>query len=256
MAQAAGYREWQPADGLDRHLVCTWAGRLGSDGTPFADRVLPDGCVDIIWDGARLFVAGPDTGPVAIAPEPGGFYVGARFRPGMAPTVLGVPASELLDLRVDASAIPNLAAAATALSGRLHEAASLRQAALVLESALLGRLPDARRPDDLVEAAVTILGDGAGLPGSPVAGLAGELGVSERQLHRRCTAAVGYGPKTLDRVLRFRRFLALVDGRPPSGLADLAAAAGYADQAHLTRECGRLAGVTPSRLVPRLTSAA
>jgi AraC-like DNA-binding protein len=256
MSQAAGYREWQPGEGLARHLICTWAGRLGADGTPFVERVLPDGCVDIIWDGARLFVAGPDTGPVAIEPEPGGFYVGARFRPGMAPTIVGVPASELLDLRVDAADIPHLAGAAAALSGRLHETRSLRQAALVLESAVLHRLPDARRPDDLVEAAVAILGDAAGLPGSPVAGLADELGLSERQLHRRCIAAIGYGPKTLDRVLRFRRFLALADGQPQAGLADLAAAAGYADQAHLTRECGRLAGVPPSRLVPRLTSAA
>ncbi|MGH9035446.1 MAG: DUF6597 domain-containing transcriptional factor, partial [Acidimicrobiia bacterium] len=101
-AHEAGYREWHPAEVLSRHLVCTWAGRLGSDGTPFTDRVLPDGCVDIIWDGARLFVAGPDTGPVAIAHQPGGFYVGARFRPGLAPTFLGLPASELLDQRVAA----------------------------------------------------------------------------------------------------------------------------------------------------------
>jgi transcriptional regulator GlxA family with amidase domain len=89
-----------------------------------------------------------------------------------------------------------------------------------------------------------------------VAALARDLGLSERQLHRRCTAAVGYGPKTLDRVMRFRRFLALAARQPQIGLADLAAAAGYADQAHLTRECGRLGGVAPSLLVPRLASAA
>ncbi|MGH9282966.1 MAG: DUF6597 domain-containing transcriptional factor [Acidimicrobiales bacterium] len=258
MAQAAGYREWRPAGGLARHLVCTWAGRIGSDGTPFTDRVLPDGCVDVIWDGTRLFVAGPDTGPVDITRQPGAFYVGARFRPGLAPTVLGLPASELLDLRVDATDVPGLTSGAAALADRLQAATSLRQAGLVLESALLDRLPRAGPPDDLVEAAVAILraGSGAGEPRPPVAALADHLGLSERQLHRRCTAAVGYGPKTLDRVMRFRRFLALADRRPDTGLADLAAAAGYADQAHLTRECGRLGGVPPSLLVPRLASAA
>jgi AraC-like DNA-binding protein len=50
------------------------------------------------------------------------------------------------------------------------------------------------------------------------------------------------------RVLRFRRFLEAVD-RGEADLASLALDAGYADQAHLTRETARLAGVTPLELV-------
>jgi AraC-like DNA-binding protein len=291
MAQEAGYREWRPAEALSRHLACTWAGRLGSDGTPFTDRVLPDGCIDIIWDGARLFVAGPDTGPVALARQPGAYYVGVRFRPGLAPTFLGVPASELLDQRVDAGDL--LGHPTAALLERLQGDAaaylrpalprgepeegtsggSLRGMARVLESAMVRWLPGAKAPDPLVEAAVAALGGDAFRPRPPVGALAAlggdafrprppvgalaaDLGMSERQLHRRCTAAVGYGPKTLDRVLRFRRFLALAAGDPGAGLAGLAVAAGYADQAHLTRECGRLGGAPPGRLVPRLAPAA
>ena len=89
--------------------------------------------------------------------------------------------------------------------------------------------------------------------------VAGEIGLSERQLRRRCQDAVGYGPKTLQRVLRFRRFVSRIDADPhapgslPAGrderdLATLAAQAGYADQAHLSRECHRLAGLTPAAL--------
>jgi len=60
---------------------------------------------------------------------------------------------------------------------------------------------------------------------------------------------VAYGPKTLQRVLRFRGFVSRVDARPAVlDLATLAAEAGYADQAHLTRECGRLSGLTPAAL--------
>jgi transcriptional regulator GlxA family with amidase domain len=76
--------------------------------------------------------------------------------------------------------------------------------------------------------------------------LAEELGLSERQLRRRCMAGVGYGPKTLQRVLRLRRFLR-------AGADELAKAAfdaGFADQAHLTRECRRLTGLPPSALRP------
>lgn len=77
--------------------------------------------------------------------------------------------------------------------------------------------------------------------------------------HLMCTWAGRLGsdgtPFT-DRVLRFRRFLALAAREPGAGLAQLAAAAGYADQAHLTRECGRLGGAPLGRLVPRLVPAA
>jgi AraC-like DNA-binding protein len=83
------------------------------------------------------------------------------------------------------------------------------------------------------------------------AALTRELGVSERQARRRFVAAVGYGPRAYRRVARFQRFLALARrrGRADVGLARLAAEAGYADQAHLTREVVRLAGTTPGALL-------
>ena len=77
------------------------------------------------------------------------------------------------------------------------------------------------------------------------------LGVSERQLRRRFDQTVGYGPKTLDRVLRFQRFVSR-DAAIAGGderLARLAADLGYSDQAHLTRDCVALSGLTPSALV-------
>ena len=89
-------------------------------------------------------------------------------------------------------------------------------------------------------------------PGAQAGDVAARLGVGERQLLRRCRAAAGYGPATLRRVLRFRRFVARVDageGLPGgSDLARLAADTGYADQAHLTHECIRLAGLPPAAL--------
>jgi AraC-like DNA-binding protein len=97
-------------------------------------------------------------------------------------------------------------------------------------------------------------------PRAQAGDVADRLGVGERQLLRRCRAAAGYGPATLRRVLRFRRFVARVDageGRPGGpDLARLAADTGYADQAHLTRECVRLAGLPPGALTAERRSAA
>jgi AraC-like DNA-binding protein len=120
--------------------------------------------------------------------------------------------------------------------------------ALAWVTDVAGRLAVAGAPDRAVLRACSLLGDPAARTGD----IAAEIGLSERQLRRRCEAAVGYGPKTLQRVLRFRRFVSLVDASAAGGPGDLARAAavcGYADQPHLTRETVRLAGLPPAALV-------
>lgn len=243
------YREHAPAPDLVEHLVCTWVGRIGESGVPYTDRVLPDGCMDIVWNGTSLHVAGPDTGPVSIAHDPGLTYVGVRFRPGRAPGFLGRPASELRDLRADLADLWGTSAAER-LKQELATAPSPESAAAALESELRVHLEQLPIADLAIDALVARLRapslSGPGL----VNRLAKHIGITERSLHRRCVARVGYGPKTLDRVFRFRRFLTAA--RSPAGRAvgqaGLAVASGYADQAHLARECRRLAGVTPSEL--------
>ncbi|MFD9260612.1 helix-turn-helix domain-containing protein, partial [Streptomyces sp. NPDC059538] len=75
-------------------------------------------------------------------------------------------------------------------------------------------------------------------PGGPASARGGARG--ERQLHRRSLDAFGYGPRTLGRILRLRRALALARAGMP--FAEVACVAGYADQAHLAREVRALAG--------------
>jgi AraC-like DNA-binding protein len=77
------------------------------------------------------------------------------------------------------------------------------------------------------------------------------LGISAQHLRRRCIAALGYGPKQLQRILRFQAFLATAQTgvATPLRLAEMSVAAGYADQAHLTRECTSLAGLPPAQFL-------
>jgi len=68
-------------------------------------------------------------------------------------------------------------------------------------------------------------------------------GISDRQIHRRFSAAIGYGPKMFQSVLRFQRFLLLSEGQSNwQTLADRGTFAGYADQSHMTREVHRFTG--------------
>ena len=73
--------------------------------------------------------------------------------------------------------------------------------------------------------------------------------MSERHLRRLVADHTGLEPRTLPRVARFQRFLALSDRAAEPSLAALAVRAGYADQAHLTREVRALSGLTPAALL-------
>ncbi|MFI1224440.1 MULTISPECIES: DUF6597 domain-containing transcriptional factor [unclassified Streptomyces] len=198
-----------------------------------ARSVLPDGCVDLIWTAGRLIVAGPDTHAFQVDPHDRGPCAAIRFAPGTAPVLLGVPAYELRDHRVELAELWSRSTV-RALTEHIDRAADPTAA---LEDFALGRTADTGPPDPLTVAVADRL-----RRGRSIASTAAEVGLGARQLHRRSLAAFGYGPKTLARVLRLQRALALVRAGLP--YAEAAAAAGCADQAHLAREMRDLAGTT------------
>lgn len=237
-----GYREVPPPPEQRGILACLWSQVAPAVGA-VPTRVLPDGCVDLIWQsGQGAHVAGPDTGPVLVTVSPGTVLIGARFLPGAGASALGVPLDELRDRRVDiADLLPGL-------DERLDGAVPVDTAARRV-AATAAELAARSRPDPAVQAAVRRLADPEGGV-MLVDALAAEVGLSTRQLLRRCRVAVGYGPKTLLRVLRLRRFLQLSrTDHAHLDLAQLAHVAGYADQAHLSRDCTELAGLSPKALL-------
>ncbi|HEV2638760.1 MAG TPA: helix-turn-helix domain-containing protein [Actinocrinis sp.] len=198
---------------------------------PGGGRVLPDGCMDLIWMDGRLVIAGPNTyafvagGPVEIG------TTGLRFAPGAGPAVFGVPASELIDQLVPLDALwPE--AAVRRMAQRVGESPARGG---VLEALAAGRLRESA-PDPVCLAVAADL-----RRGRSVAAAAQEIGISDRQLHRRSLAAFGYGPKMLARVLRLQQAVGLARRGVPS--ATVAAMAGYSDQPHFAREVRALAGV-------------
>lgn len=77
------------------------------------------------------------------------------------------------------------------------------------------------------------------------------LGLSERQLERRFTVAVGVAPKTYLRVRRFNEALRLMKTRRYPTLASIAYALGFADQSHFIRDLKAFARITPKTLSQR-----
>jgi AraC-like DNA-binding protein len=166
--------------------------------------------------------------------------VGAMLFPGAALPLLGMPASEFAERHVPLASI--WGAGVAALRDRLIEAATPEAALDLFEAELARRLPRVRGIDPIVAHAVARF-DAA----CPVGAVVDEVGYSHRHFAARFREAVGLAPKRYCRVRRVARVVerAAASDRP---WAELAYAGGFSDQAHLTREVGELAGVTPADL--------
>jgi AraC-like DNA-binding protein len=236
------YRERAPRSELQEAIACVWVACASGN----ARGVLPDGMIDIVWaPGCEPWVAGPDSFARSATVPKGITQAGIRFLPGAASPILAVPVSELLDRRVRLAEFwPRKLI--LRLRERLDRSNSYGEATLALEDLVQERLADAPGPDVLVAAMVAEIV--RSVPARPRSAhdLARMAGISERQLRRRFVAAIGYGPKMFERVTRFQHFRRLASLTPGRGLASLAADAGYADQAHLSRECMKLSGNPPS----------
>jgi AraC-like DNA-binding protein len=236
------YREWHVKPAAARSLWCAWEQAMPASASPHASRVVPNGCVEVAYElGSRMPVLrGPLAGPVHRTRPGGTQIVGVRFRPGGAASVFRVRASELVGREVPLDQIWD--GAATQLAERLGNAPSMQAAARLLEHEIAS-CAKASQLDPLVEEAVARLQPWRR---TRIDRLARELFVSERNLRRRLIRIVGHGPKSLQRILRIQGFVAMVAllGRDLD-LARAATRLGYADQAHLTRECRALTGDPP-----------
>jgi len=237
-----GYREVAPHAALAPFVECLWAAGRREMRTENDRRILPDGRMDLIWiRGAGVLVAGPQTRfTVRSLPAPL-VAVGVRFHPGVAPALLRLPAAEFVDGHVALDAVD--AGLAARLEPALDASRTLGGAFDAFNRELLRHVDRLAELDGAVAEATSMLDSSS----ASVADVSSRVYVSERQLRRRFAERVGYGPKTLHRVLRFQRLVSIL-GEPGTELARAAVTAGYADQAHLTRECRELSGLTPAEL--------
>lgn len=216
------YAEIPPTAALRPWVECFWTVR--DDGEMREQRVLPDGCADLIFDlseGSGSAV-GTMTKPIVAAAE--GDLLGVRFKPGRAAAFLRIPLAEITDARVPLAE----------LWRDDPHAFDIAQ----LEAVLLKRLHPDRDPR--VDAAVDRIIRGA----ERVETIANDIGISRQHLARQFLHHVGVPPKTFARVMRFRRVLDSLGG--DVDWADVAAANGYYDQSHLIADFRELAGSTPN----------
>jgi AraC-like DNA-binding protein len=255
MHTSPSYLEVLPRAPLTPYVRCFWA--LSAHAcVPLPHRVLPDGCLDILVDlgpgarqgRARLQVVGAMRSASVVPLSGEVCFLGIRFQPGGAHSLLRLPLHELTDGQLDLGVLwPR---EAREWEERLLEARGLAQRLALLEELLLCRLAPEGLDGALAQAVRLILASHGQLR---IDALEEALGVGSRQLERRFREAVGLTPKVLCRISRMRHAVALLQARPATPGADLALAAGYFDQAHLVREFRALTGLTPGAYARELT---
>jgi len=197
------FRAVPVASDLRADLATAWAVRTSDD-----HDLVPDACVDIMWlsDG-DVVVCGPETRGWTFEPPSGAQAVGVRLRPGHAGRVLRLDVDEIRNKQVPLVDVVGTDGARTVTE--LADAGSGSARIGILQRHVRSWTDGAVDLHPSVDAMVHRLTSD---PTCTVSELAREIGLSERQLLRRCTVTFGYGPATLRRILRVQRFLR--DRRP------------------------------------------
>lgn len=248
------YREYRPHPVLAPFVRVLWTLEHSGE-APAAERILPDGCMELVFhlgqpfsaiDSAgraavqpHAFVVGQMTKALRVRPSSQARVVGVRFHPGGLYPFLRQPQHEL------AGALPALGDVWPALAREQERLAGIAEMSAVVtrvEAVLARAASRVRRLDARVAGATQAIASTGG--GIAVDRLASLCGVGSRQLERLFRDHVGLGPKRLARLVRFQAGLRAQEGG--ASLASAAHAAGYADQAHYAREFRAIAGVSPS----------
>jgi AraC-like DNA-binding protein len=230
-----------PRGPLARYVSHYWLS-LNNDAPVYT--ALPDGCVDLVLEVAPddfgAWIYGSTTRPTDMPCSRGTHYLGVRFHPGQSRHFIDVAACEITDARAELHGLisfPTEAIATSIASGapfsHLDDILTATLSRSPLQVSLIDHViqyVQARHGRVCIEA------------------VARHFGKSRRQLERTFAQTVGVPLKFFCTLARLRHAARLISHCSPRSLTTIACDAGYSDQAHMTRDFRRLAGVTPARL--------
>lgn len=237
---------------VDAFWETAWSGEH-----PRPQRILPDGCVDVVWNlgtplpsgrgpghdlpRGGLVLIGALTRPVDLAYRDGSLAFGIRFKPAGLARFIDTPLQHTQNATVDFTAFAPPLAQQLA-RGRFADAPTFAARCHAASGVLSARLPTPLPEPRLWHAVQHIVARAGQVRVGEAARVAC---LSERQFERRFTALVGLAPKQLAELVRFRAVCRQLKAAPAAALETVALETGYHDAAHLSRTFRRYAGNTP-----------
>lgn len=244
------YREYLPSAGLADFVACYWTVEVQVTEKKVRHRIIPDSCVDIIFD---LQASSVSKGAfvVGLMPEYNVMHLsrlsffGIRFYAETAHHVLGDHVSALKGNRVylqDVWGGSGMRAMEEVFTAG-HTAAIIQK----VESILKKRFVSAdQKPSSLLQKGIQYIHARRG--NVDIRSLAGELGSSERNMRRTFQQALGMSPKALSNIVRFQYVLRDLLNDSKQSLVDIALNYGYYDQSHFINSFKRFYGLPPTRI--------
>ncbi len=255
------YSEVAPSPHLTEFIKCFWSIQDTSGSSRAPEPVVPDGCLEIVFNLADRFqrihcaddietqpvtiVAGQMRQSVLIRPTGQISLFGIRFQHAGAFPFFQFSLSELTDRIEDIDSIWGLDG--REIEERICQAATFEERVAIIETIFTARLKSNKKFDiSIIEAARLIVGKDGALPIRQVAEL---IGVSERRLEREFKQKIGVSPKMFSRIIRFQKLLKSLESGGSEGLLDKALEFGYYDQAHMVHEFKEFAGKSPTTFI-------
>jgi AraC-like DNA-binding protein len=238
------YEESPASAALSDHVACCWSFEIPDQAKPFHHALIPDGAVSLVLvrkrmpSLQRLTVTVPCATARWLPVSPGDTFLGVRLLPGASLALLGIAPHALRGPGQPLAALSS--SLADALLGSLATAETPHEIFAAMARALEPLAARAPPDDPIIRRTVAELLRTSGNP--RICELAQDAGISERQLRRRFSAAVGLTPKQLSRTLRVRNACIRLVMLPSEPLARIAHEIGYADQAHFSREFSEVFG--------------
>ena len=253
------YQEFRPAEPLAKYVKCFWMLENESTNSLSQERLLPDGCTEIVFHLADPFnqhnadgtterqppamLVGQMRRHLLIQPTGRIHVLGVRFWPGGAYPFLSLPQDEIADRVVALEAV--WGGITGQLQSRIAEAGTATDRVRQVETILVARLNQFRRHDEAALQAIALILRAGGC--LSIDALAQEMGINSRKLDRTFNTRVGLSPKTLCRIVRFQKVFKLIERQTGSpDWAQIALDCGYYDQSHFIKEFKAFAGKEPT----------
>lgn len=251
------YQVYTPSPELQPFIKCFWT--LDDDGAdaPVRQRVVPDGCMEMIFhygdnykqyfeDGNHIiqpksFVFGQIPNYLEIEPTGVTGIVAARFNPeGLIPFI-SIPVNELENKAVEISQV--FGEKGNQLEKKVLVAIDNLQRIKLIETFLLSFLTDPDIIHTITKSCVEAILQSQGQ--LSVLELADKMNVNRRNLERKFITAIGMSPKQLSRVVRLQAAIKMMEQNSFTNLTSLAYENGYYDQAHFIKDFKEFSGISP-----------
>ena len=253
------YQQYEPSLELQPFIKCFWS--LKAPASPVAEkqRIVPDGCMEMIFhcgdlyeqfldDGKKIlqprsFVFGQITSPLEIAPKGASDIIAARFHPDGFSPFNSMPLSKMENKAISLNSLFNKEG--LQLEEQVLTASENAKRIKIIEVFLLNKLKSPEVTDRIAKQSVEML---LKLNGQlSVDDLAAHLKINRRQLERKFSSTIGLSPKQLAKVIRLQATLKMLEKKQFTSLTSLAYENGYFDQAHFIKDFKEFTGMSPGQ---------